>query len=95
MRRLSRHSSGTRGRSTHRPSRDSTAGSTVSEPITATATTMIVPAASENVASCTTNSPAIAPITARPDTTTECPDVAAAISIASLPVGPVAPHARA
>ena len=67
IRRLSRHSSGTRGRSTQRPSLASSAGSTVIEPSTATATTMIAPAASElNVASPTTNRPAIEPITAPP-----------------------------
>ena len=42
-----RHSSGTRGRSTQRPSLASSAGSTVSEPSTATATTRIEPTASE------------------------------------------------
>ncbi len=47
MRRLSRHSSGTRGRSTQRPSRASSAGSTVIEPSTAIATTRIEPVASE------------------------------------------------
>ena len=41
IRRLSRHSSGTRGRSTQRPSLTSSAGSTVIEPSTATATTRI------------------------------------------------------
>ena len=59
-RRLKRHSSGTRGRSTQRPSLASRAGRTVSEPITETATTRIAPVASEaKVASWTTYKPAI------------------------------------
>ncbi len=45
--RLSLHTSGTRGRSTHRPSFTSRAGSTVIEPSTAIATTRIAPVASE------------------------------------------------
>ena len=81
---VSRHSSGTRGRSTHRPSLASSAGSTVSEPITATATTRIEPTASEEkTTSPARNRPAIAMITAMPETTTACPEVSAAISTAS------------
>ena len=84
IRRLSRHSSGTRGRSTQRPSLTSSAGSTVIEPSTATATTRIAPVASElKVASPTTNRPAIEAITAPPETRIEWPEVAAAISTAS------------
>ena len=76
IRRLSRHSSGTRGRSTQRPSLTSSAGSTVIEPSTATATTRIAPVASElNVASPITYSPAIEAITAPPETRIEWPDV--------------------
>ena len=45
IRRFSRHSSGTRGRSTQRPSLASSAGSTVIEPSTAIATTRIEPVA--------------------------------------------------
>ena len=68
IRRITRCSSGTRGRSTQRPSLASSAGSTVIEPSTATATTMIEPTASElNVASPMMNSPAIEQITAAPD----------------------------
>ena len=44
---VNRHSSGTRGRSIARPNATSIAGSTVSEPSTATATTMIDPVAKE------------------------------------------------
>ena len=47
IRRVRRWRSGTRGRSTHRPSFASSAGSTVIEPSTATATTTIEPTASE------------------------------------------------
>ncbi len=81
---VSRHRNGTRGRSTQRPSLASRAGSTVSEPITATATTRIEPMASdEKVESPARNSPAIAMITAVPETTTAWPEVSAAISTAS------------
>ena len=60
IRRISRCRIGTRGRSTQRPSLASSAGSTVIEPSTATATTMIEPTASElNVASPRMNNPAI------------------------------------
>jgi hypothetical protein len=59
----------------------STAGSTVSEPTTATATTRIVPVANEvKVASPAMYMPAIAIITVRPETSTARPDVAAAAS---------------
>ncbi len=80
----SRHSTGTRGRSMRRPSLTRTAGSTVSEPSTATATTMMEPVASEaNTALRARNRPSIETMTATPDTMTECPAVSAAISIAS------------
>ena len=82
--RSSRHSTGTRGRSIARPSLTSSAGSTVSEPSTATATTMIEPVASEaKTTSPARYSPTIETITASPDTSTECPEVSAAISTAS------------
>ena len=68
---VSRQTSGIRGRSTQRPSFASTAGSTVSEPTTATATTRIEPTAKdENTASRARNSPAIEMMTAVPETTT-------------------------
>ena len=91
----SRHRNGTRGRSMPRPSLTSTAGSTVNEPSTATATTMIEPAAREaNTASRAMNRPSIETITAAPETSTECPEVSAAISIASRCVRPrAAPRA--
>ena len=95
IRRLSRHSSGTRGRSTQRPSLASSAGSTVTEPTTATPTTMMAPTASESkVAPPTMNSPAIEAITAPPETRIEWPDVAAAISTASRVVCPAARSSR-
>ncbi len=84
MRRLSRHSSGMRGRSTQRPSLASSAGSTVSEPITATTTTRIEPTARAlKTGSRVMNNPDIETTTANPETTTARPEVAAAISIAS------------
>jgi hypothetical protein len=92
---VSLQSSGTRGRSTQRPSLASSAGSTVSEPITATATTRIEPVASdENVESPARNNPAIAMITAVPETTTACPEVSAAISTASTWLRPLARSSR-
>ena len=95
IRRVRRWSSGTRGRSTHRPSFASSAGSTVIEPSTATATTMIEPTASElNVESPIRNRPAIEQITAPPDTRIEWPEVCAAISTASLPEWPLARSSR-
>ena len=95
IRRLSRHSSGTRGRSTQRPSLASKAGSTVSDPITDTATTRIAPVASEEkVASWTTYKPAIDTMTAAPETTIECPLVAAAISTASTVPWPFSRSSR-
>ena len=70
--------------STLSPSFDSTAGSTVSDPSTATATTTIVPTANDmNVALPVRNIPAIAIITVRPETSTARPEVAAAICSAA------------
>ncbi len=95
IRRLSRHSSGTRGRSTQRPSLASSAGSTVIEPSTAIATTRMAPVASESkVAPPTTYRPVIEAITASPETMMECPEVAAAISTASTVPAPRARSSR-
>jgi hypothetical protein len=94
-RRITRCRIGTRGRSTQRPSLASSAGSTVIEPSTATATTMIDPTASElNVASPSTNRPAIEQITAAPETRIEWPEVCAAISTASRVEWPLARSSR-
>ena len=91
-----RHSTGTRGRSMPLPSSASNAGSTVSEPSTAIATTMIEPVPSDsNVTSPVRNSPSIDTMTAAPETSTECPAVSAAISIASSLVCPAWRSARA
>ena len=46
-------------------------------------TTIVAVAIDEKTGSCATYRPAIDTITAKPETTTECPEVAAAISIAS------------
>ena len=73
--------------STQVPSRDSAAGSAVSEPSTETPTTVIVPTASpEKTSMPVRNSPASEIMTVRPDTTMARPEVAAAIRSAwSLP----------
>ena len=71
------------------------AGRTVSEPSTATATTRIDPTASdEKMASPARNMPAMEMMTATPETTTACPDVAAAISTASRCLAPLARSSR-
>ena len=78
--------------STRSPSHASIAGSTVSDPMTAIATTMIVPVANDsNVGAPARYIPAIAIITVRPETSTARPDVAAAA--ASAACGP-APRSR-
>ena len=65
---VSRCTSGTRGRSTHLPSFASSAGSTVSEPIIAMATTIITLTASEEkITSCARNSAATDTRTAKPE----------------------------
>src|SRR5438067_9196600 len=70
---------GTRPFSTRSPSQARSAGKTVREPATATATTMIVPVANDvNVDAPPRYIPAIATITVRPETSTARPDVAAA-----------------
>ena len=70
---------GTRPFSTLSPSFESTAGSTVSEPTMATATTRIVPVAKpEKTDEPPKYMPAIATITVRPEIRTARPEVAAA-----------------
>ena len=65
--------------STRSPSQASSAGRTVSDPTTATATTMIVPVANDvKVDAPPRYMPAIATITVRPETSTARPEVAAA-----------------
>ena len=93
--RRSRRTSGTRSRSTLSPSLDSKAGSTVSEPSTAIATTAIVAIAIEaKIWSPVRNMPAIAVMTIRPETSTERPDVAAAASTAARGLRPAARSSR-
>ena len=77
--------------STRSPSHESIAGRTVSEPIIATATTIIVPIANDmNVLSPEKNMPAMAIITVKPEMSTARPEVAAAASSAAdlAPSGP-------
>ena len=78
---------GTRPFSTRSPSLDSSAGSTVTEPTMATATTRIVPIANDvNTALPAKNMPAMATMTVMPETSTARPEVAAAaFSAASGP----------
>ena len=93
--RVRRHSTGTRGRSTQRPSLASSAGSTVIEPSTAMATTRIAPTARlSKVGSSMRNRPAMAAITAPPETRIEWPEVWAAISTASRVLRPRARSSR-
>ena len=81
---------------TRSPSFESTAGRTVSEPSTDTATTRIVPAAKLlKVASPLMNMADIATITVTPEIRTERPDVAAAASIEAHSVRPAARSSRA
>ena len=83
---------GIRPRSAHGPSRDSSAGRNVSEPMTATPTTMIVPTAIPvNRSIPVSSSPAMDTITVSPETRMARPEVAAAV--ASAP-GKEAPAAR-
>ena len=66
------------------PRNESVAGRKVSEPITVTATTSIVPMPkAEKIGLPANSSPAIAVITVRPEMSTARPDVAAAISSAA------------
>ena len=86
---------GTRPLLTRSPSFESTAGSTVREPITAIVTTRIVPVANEmNVAAPPKYMPAIAAITVIPETSTARPEVAAAASSAASSERPAARSSR-
>jgi hypothetical protein len=77
------------------PSRDSSAGSTVSEPSIATATTVIEPVANDvNVGAPARYMPAIAAMTVTPETRTDRPEVAAATSSAALALRPAARSSR-
>ena len=90
-----RVSSGSRPFSTRSPSADRTAGSTVSDPSTETATTRMVPVASdEKVGEPPRYMPPIAIITVTPETSTARPDVAAAASIAAPLTRPAARSSR-
>jgi hypothetical protein len=81
--------------STRSPSQDSVAGSTVSEPATAIATTMIVPIAIEvQIAVPPKNMPASAAMTVRPEIRIARPEVAAATSSAASFVLPAARSSR-
>jgi hypothetical protein len=74
---------------------DSSASSTVKEPSTATATTMIVPVAIDaNVLLPARYIPAIAAITVRPETSTDRPEVAAAARRAACSSRPAARSSR-
>ena len=93
--RRSRPSSGIRPFSTRSPSFDRTAGSTVSEPTIATATTIIVAIENDsNVLSPENNIPAIAIITVAPEINTERPEVAAAAWSAARSPRPAARSSR-
>ena len=82
--RFKRPRNGTRPFSTRSPSTESTAGTTVTEPIMATSTTVMAPTASAvNVWSPARNMPAMATITVTPEMSTARPEVAAAMWIAS------------
>ena len=72
-----------------------TAGSTVREPMTATATTRIVDRPMlMNVALSVSSMPPMAAITVRPESRTARPEVAAAMSIASSLSWPLARSSR-
>ena len=93
--RRSRPSSGIRPFSTRSPSFDSTAGSTVSDPTIATATTIIVAIENDsNVLSPENSIPAIAIITVAPEISTERPEVAAAAWSAARSPRPAARSSR-
>ena len=86
---------GTRPLLTRSPSLDRIAGSTVSEPTTAMATTRIVPVANDrNVGAPPKYMPAIANTTVTPETSTARPDVAAAASSAASSESPRARSSR-
>lgn len=93
--RCKRRTKGTRAELTRSPSHESSPGSTVSDPTTAIATTVIVAIANEpNVLSPVKNMPAIATITVSPEISTERPDVAAAASSAACSLRPAARSSR-
>ena len=84
-----------RGRSTQRPRIDNSAGSTVTDPSTATETTRMVPIANaEKIEKPDRNMPDIATATAMPETTTARPDVAATTEIACSTESPFARSSR-
>ena len=86
---------GIRPRFTRSPSFESTAGSTVSEPKTAIATTRIVPVANDsNVEAPARYMPAIAVATVMPETSTARPEVAAAALSAASELRPRARSSR-
>ena len=86
---------GTRPFSMRSPSHASTAGTTVTEPIMATATTMIAPTPSAvKVRPPAKNMPAMATITVKPETSTARPEVAAAVWTASILLAPRAFSSR-
>ena len=81
--------------STRSPSLPSSAGRTVSEPIIAIATTIIVPIEKDmNVLSPERNMPAIAIRTVMPEMRTARPEVAAAASRAACSLRPAARSSR-
>jgi hypothetical protein len=93
VRRLPRN--GMRPRSVHLPSMDKIPGRKVSEPSTATPTTMIVPTATpENTSIPVRNSPDMAIITVTPDTRMARPEVLAAIRSACWVSCPAARSSR-
>ncbi len=90
-----RYSPGILTASTLSPSADSRAGSTVSEPSIAVATTRMVPIAKlVNVASKVRNMPAIATITVSPETQIDRPEVCAAITRARCGSAPLRRSSR-
>ena len=81
--------------STRSPSQERIAGSTVSEPTRATATTRIVPVAKDwNVGVPAKYIPAIATITVKPETITARPEVAAAAARDASSVRPASRSSR-
>ena len=84
-----------RPRSTLPPRAVSSAGTTVTEPIIATATTMIAPTPSDvKMRPPAKNMPAMATMTVKPETSTARPEVAAAVSTAVLWSAPLARSSR-
>ena len=86
---------GIRARSARGPSQDSSAGTNVSAPATATPTTVIAPNAMPvKTGAPVRNSPASAIITVKPEITIARPEVPAAIRTASATVAPLARSSR-